>query len=90
MCIRERLGKEWLWTLNLIVREVGDVPISICEDLVSLGRVGALSLIMWVVWFDYVGCCSWFVWVLLVSLGLLWVHLGALSYTLCIIGWRLL
>jgi hypothetical protein len=24
--------------------------------------------------------------VLLVSLGLLWVHLGALSYTFCIIG----
>jgi hypothetical protein len=21
-------------------------------------------------------------------LGLLWVHLGALSYTFCIIGWR--
>jgi hypothetical protein len=32
----------------------------------------------------FVGC----LWVLLVSLGLLWVHLGALSYTLCIIGWR--
>jgi hypothetical protein len=51
-----------------------------------------------VVWVDYLGCLlgvalgcfSWFVWVLLVSLSLFWVHLSVLSYTFCIIGWRLL
>jgi hypothetical protein len=54
-----------------------------------VGLQGLYGLILWVVcrvlfWV----VCSWFVWVLLVSLGLLWVHLGVLSYTLCIIGWR--
>jgi hypothetical protein len=40
----------------------------------------------------FVGCCFGLLFlvllVFLVSLGLFWVHLGALSYIFCIIGWR--
>jgi hypothetical protein len=58
--------------------------------LFGLSRWGFVGFegVVWVVgrallW----GCFFWFLWVLLVSLGLLWVPLGAFSYTLCIIEW---
>jgi hypothetical protein len=47
---------------------------------VLLGLQGLYGFILWV-HLRFLG-------VLLVSLGLFWVHLGALSYIFCIIGWR--
>jgi hypothetical protein len=51
---------------------------------VLLGLKGLVGLFLWiagrVLLLVLVGALS--------ELGSLWVHLGALSYTFCIIGWR--
>jgi hypothetical protein len=33
MCMRERLGGEWQWTLNLAIRRVGGFLLSLLERL---------------------------------------------------------
>jgi hypothetical protein len=59
---------------------------------VLLGLKGLVGLFLWIVGRVLVGCCFGLLLLVLVGalseLGFLWVHLGALSYTFCIIGWR--